>query len=201
MDRRTRLMGHMVEYLDQGIDQIGMTWRSDRGYFPNEFKITKPPTFDGGMKKLEDAEVWLLGMKKFFVLHDYKKNIKFGIVIFSIKGKEYIWWDDVKLDRAIKTEELSWHEFKRLFKEKYLLEIYYDGKAKEFYELKMGPMTYEEYITNFLELLRYVSDLKYENTKVQSFISEMPLAFKDQIEENEPPSLEEIIGKLKHCYE
>lgn len=28
------------------------------------------------MKKLEDAKVWLLGMKKFFKLHDYIENIK-----------------------------------------------------------------------------------------------------------------------------
>eukprot|EP00253_Pinus_taeda_P008743 PITA_08743 len=180
---------------------ILLSLRSERGYFPNEFKIAKPATFDGELKKIEDAEVWLLGMKKFFVLHDYRKNIKFGIVIFSIKGKEDIWWDEVKLDKAIKTEELSWHEFKRLFKKKYLLEIYYDGKAKEFYELKMRPMTDEEYMTKFLELLIYVPDLKYEKMKVQRLISELSLALKDQIKENEPRSLEEFIGKLKHCYE
>lgn len=35
-----------------------------------------------------------------------------------------------------------------------------DGKAKEFYELKMGSMSNEEYTTKFLELLRYVQYLK-----------------------------------------
>lgn len=28
--------------------------RSDRGYFPNELKKTKTPTFNGEMKKLQD---------------------------------------------------------------------------------------------------------------------------------------------------
>ena len=56
----------------------------------------------------------------------------------------------MKWVRDIKTEELSWHEFKRLFRRKYLSERYYDGKAKEFYELKMGSMTDEEYTTKFL---------------------------------------------------
>ena len=61
--------------------------RSDKGYFLDEFKKEKPPTFDGELKKLEDAEAWLFGMKKFFELHDYKENMKVRIVIFSLKGK------------------------------------------------------------------------------------------------------------------
>jgi len=34
-------------------------------YFPKEFKKSKPRTFDGEMKKIEDAEACLLGMRKF----------------------------------------------------------------------------------------------------------------------------------------
>ena len=71
----------------------------------------------------------------------------------------------------------------------------------EFYELKMGSMTDEEYTTQFLELLRYVSYLKDENSKVQIFVSGFPLDFRDRIEYDEPRSLEEVIGKLEHCYE
>jgi len=35
----------------------------------------------------------------------------------------------------------------------------------------MGSMTDEEYMTKFLELLRYVPYLKVEKTKVQRFIN------------------------------
>jgi len=59
---------------------------------------------------------------------------------------------------------LTWHEFKRLFRNKYLLDRYYDNKSKE--ELKMGSMTDEEYRTNFIEFLRYVPYLKDEKAKV-----------------------------------
>eukprot|EP00253_Pinus_taeda_P006366 PITA_06366 len=59
----------------------------------------------------------------------------------------------------------------------------------------------EEYTTKFLELLRYVLYLTYEKAKVQRFVSGVPLAFRDGIEYDEPRSLEEFIGKLKHCYE
>jgi len=70
--------------------------RSDKGYFPDEFKKAKPPTFDGEMKKSQDVEAWLLGMNKFFRLHDYSENMKAKIATFCLKGKADIWWEDVK---------------------------------------------------------------------------------------------------------
>lgn len=50
--------------------------RRDRGYFLDDFKKSKPPTFNGETNKSQDAEAWLLGMRKFFILHDYSKNMK-----------------------------------------------------------------------------------------------------------------------------
>lgn len=61
--------------------------RSDKGYLPYESKKSKPPTFDTYLKKMEDAKAWYLGMKNFFELHDYTKNMKAKIVIFSLKEK------------------------------------------------------------------------------------------------------------------
>lgn len=46
-----------------------------------------PPTFDGYLKKPKDAKAWLLGMNKFFKLHEYTENMKARIDIFSPKGK------------------------------------------------------------------------------------------------------------------
>lgn len=114
--------------------------RSDMGYLSNEFKKSNPPTFDRYLKKSADVEAWLLGMKKFFQFHNYIDNMKARVDIFSLKGKEDIWWEDVKQIGDIKTEELNFHEFKKLFRKKYLSGRYYDNKAKEFYELKMGSM-------------------------------------------------------------
>jgi len=70
--------------------------RSERGYFPDEFKKAKPLTFNGELKKLEDTKTWFLGMKKFIELHDYIEKMKARIVIFSLNGKVDIWWEDVK---------------------------------------------------------------------------------------------------------
>lgn len=58
-------------------------------------------------------------MKKFFELHDYIDNMKVEVVIFCLKGKKDIWWEDVKWVRDIRTDDLSWREFKQLFRRKY----------------------------------------------------------------------------------
>ena len=107
----------------------------------------------------------------------------------------------MKRVRDIKIEDFSWNELKRLFRKKYLSKRYYDSKAKDFYELKMGSMTYEKYTTKLLELLRYVPYLKDEKKNIQRFISRFPLTFKDPIDYDEPWSLEEVIGKSNHYYE
>ena len=141
----------------------------------------------------------MLGMKKLFELHDYIENMKVGISIFSIKGKAGIWWEDVKHVRDIRME-LRVHGFKRLLR-KHLSGSYYESMAKEFYEVNMGSMIGEEYMTKFLELLRYVPHIEDEKTRVHRLISGLLLTFKDWIEYDEPQLLEEVIGNLKHYYE
>ena len=69
----------------------------------DEFKKENPPNFDGDLKKLEDVEAWILGMKTFFEIHEYTDNMKAIIVIFNLKGKVDIWWENLKRVREIKT--------------------------------------------------------------------------------------------------
>jgi len=85
--------------------------RSHRVYLRDEFKKEKPPTFDVEMMKSQDAEAWLLGMRKFFRLYDYLENMKERISLFSLKGKENIWWEYVKNVKGIDEDDLNWHEF------------------------------------------------------------------------------------------
>ena len=41
-----------------------------------------------------------------------------------------------------------------------------DGKTKEFYELRLGQLTIDEFVNKFLELLRYVPYIKDEKEKM-----------------------------------
>ena len=45
----------------------------------------------------------------------------------------------------IREKEVTWKEFKGYFKKKYLTKRYYDRNMKEFFELKLGIMTIDEY--------------------------------------------------------
>ena len=72
---------------------------------------------------------------------------------------------------------------------------------QEFFELKMGNMSMEEYERKFLELLRNVGFIKYEKVKIQRFMSGLPTFYKDKIQYDEPKTLEETIRKAKYLYE
>jgi hypothetical protein len=52
---------------------------------------------------------------------------------------------------------------------------------KEFFELKMGSMTIDEYERRFLELLKYVSFIQGEIVKMQRYLSELPSFISDKI--------------------
>jgi hypothetical protein len=105
-------------------------------------------------------------LKKYFKVHDYSENLKARIVIFNLNGKASIWWEDLRNVKGIH-EDLSWKQFEKYFKKKYMLEKYFDRKTKEFYELKLGQITIDEYINKFLVLIRYMPYIKDEKVKMQ----------------------------------
>lgn len=83
-------------------------------------------------------EGWILGLKKYFRIHDYSDNMKVKIKKFNLKGKEDICREDwINIKRIIENE-LSRGRFKKCFNENYLSERYYDNKIKEFHENKQG---------------------------------------------------------------
>jgi hypothetical protein len=44
-----------------------------KGHKFEEFRKAKPPSFDGEIKKGEEAEAWMLGLKKYFRVHDFSE--------------------------------------------------------------------------------------------------------------------------------
>jgi hypothetical protein len=80
-----------------------------------EIRKIKPPTFDGDHKKDEDAEAWLLGMRKYFQLHNYSSNVEAIIATYHLQGKASMWWDQLKQVKHIDEKRISWKQFKRYF--------------------------------------------------------------------------------------
>jgi hypothetical protein len=72
---------------------------------------------------------------------------------------------------------------------------------KEFFELKLGTMTMEEYEKRFFELLKYVDFIKDEKVKIQCFLSGLPSFYSNKIQYENPNTLEETIGREGHLYE
>jgi hypothetical protein len=167
--------------------------RSGVDELQGEMNKIKPPTFDGEHKKDEDAETWLLGMRKYFQLHNYSSQVEGRISIYQLKGKASMWWDQFVQVQHIDEKNVTWREFKRYFQKKYLTKRYYDKKMKEFFELKLGSMTIDEYERRFLELLKYVSFIKDEKVKIHRYLSGMPSFISDKIQYDDPKTLEETI--------
>ena len=59
----------------------------------DEFKKERPPTFNGEIKNGQEAEAWLLGMRKYFQVQDYSGNMKARVAIFNLTGRSSIRWD------------------------------------------------------------------------------------------------------------
>jgi hypothetical protein len=103
--------------------------------------------------------------------------------------------------KGVHEKDLSWKQFYKYFKNKYLSEKYFDGKTKEFYELKLGQLSIDEYINKFLEMMRYVPYLKDRKVKMQQFISGLPQPCRDRIYFYEINTLEVTILKERYFYE
>jgi hypothetical protein len=58
---------------------------------------------------------------------------------------------------------------------------YHGKKMKEFFEVKLGSMTIDEYERRFLELLKYVSFIKDETIKSQMYLSGLPSLINEKI--------------------
>jgi hypothetical protein len=166
-----------------------------------EFKKIKPPIFNGEIETGEEAEAWLSGMQKYFQIYNYSSELKARMAIYNLTEKEDIWWQDIKRVKNIKECKITWKTFKRYFKKQYLSEQYYEGKAKEFYELKLGNLTMKYFCSKFLSLLRYVPYIVDEKPKIQCFLSCLPASYKYRIEFDNPKTLEEAMCKDKLCFE
>ena len=66
---------------------------------------------------------------------------------------------------------------------------------KDFFELKLGNMTIDEYEQRFLELLKYVPFIKDEAFKIQRYLSGLPPPISDKIQYDDPNTMKETIKR------
>ena len=82
----------------------------------DEFKKARPPTFNGETKNGQEAEAWLLGMRKYFQFHDYSGNMKARVAIFNLSRRASIWWEHFRQVKKINERKIMWKPFQKFFK-------------------------------------------------------------------------------------
>eukprot|EP00253_Pinus_taeda_P029666 PITA_29666 len=164
-----------------------------------KFRKIKPPHFEGESE--EAGEAWLINMNKYFQVYEYDHHLKARLAIFQLQAKATLWWEEVKRVRGISEQDVTWEKFQGYFKEKYLTERFYDEKAREFHDLRLGQQTIDQFVTKFTSLLRYVPYIREEKAKVQRFVSSLPLTMRERIEFDNPKTMDEAIQKARLCYQ
>eukprot|EP00253_Pinus_taeda_P010499 PITA_10499 len=175
------------------------TSKRQRVELQGEFRKIKPPHFD--KEQEEAAEAWLINMNKYFQLYEYDHNLKARLAIFQLQGKATLWWEEVKIVKGVTEQTITWDSFQKYFKERYLTERFYDEKAREFHDLRLGQQIMDEFITRFTSLLCYVPYIREEKAEVQRFVSNLPPYMRERIEFDNPKSMDEVIRKARICYQ
>eukprot|EP00253_Pinus_taeda_P011521 PITA_11521 len=156
-----------------------------------EFWKFKPPLFNEEQE--EATEAWLLNINKYFQLYEYDQNLKVRLAIFQLQGKATLWWEEIKIVKGVSEQNITWEKFQKYFKERYLTERFYDEKAREFHDLRLGQQSMDEFINRFTSLLFYVPYIKEEKAKVQIFVSSLPAYIRERIEFDNPRTMDEAI--------
>ena len=73
--------------------------------------------FDGELKSGQEAESWLLGMRKYFQVQDYSGNMKAMVAIFNLTGRESIWWEHFREAKKIRERNIVWKQLHKFLQE------------------------------------------------------------------------------------
>lgn len=76
----------------------------------------------------EVAETSLINMNKYFQIYEYDENLRARLAIYQLQGKAILWWEEIKTVIEINEQEVTWEQFQKHFKDRYLTERFYDDK-------------------------------------------------------------------------
>jgi hypothetical protein len=115
----------------------------------------KPPTFEEAKEPLA-ADAWIRAIvAKFYVFTlPCSKERKASFAALQLRGAALIWWESFKSMIPV-GHQITWAEFKRVFKEHHIPKGLMDRKMKEFLALKQGSDTVYEYAKKFNALCQY----------------------------------------------
>ena len=80
-----------------------------------EFRKIRASTYEGEVNTGEKAKEWLLGMSKYFQVHNYSSEMKAHLAIYNLNGKAARWWRDLKHTKKDDLREICWDTFQKNF--------------------------------------------------------------------------------------
>ncbi|XP_058003995.1 uncharacterized protein LOC131180660 [Hevea brasiliensis] len=104
-------------------------------YGATEFKGTVDPL---------EAEQWLERMDRVFKKLQCTDALKFEYAVSLLQGDAYEWWKTIP-NSLMEPPVLTWGDFLREFRQKYVLDTYFDMKLQEFLSLRQGDRIIAEY--------------------------------------------------------
>ncbi|XP_057998905.1 uncharacterized protein LOC131177825 [Hevea brasiliensis] len=90
--------------------------------------------FKGTVDPLE-VKQWLESMERVFKKLQYTYALKFEYAISLLRGDAYEWWKTIP-NSMLEPPVLTWEDFLREFRQKYIPDAYVDMKLQEFLSLK-----------------------------------------------------------------
>nr|XP_016493343.1 PREDICTED: uncharacterized protein LOC107812704 [Nicotiana tabacum] len=111
------------------------------------------------MRKMDGVELqWIERIERVFEQLECTNVVKFKYAISLLQNDAYDWCVSVPNAKA-KPPVLTWDDFVKAFRAKYVPHVYCDAKKKEFLNLRQGSMPIAEYQQKFLRLSRYAGGI------------------------------------------
>lgn len=113
---------------------------------------------------------WLEGMNKCFALREYSSTSKIKIDVFQLKESTLIRWGNLEKQPHLTTDNVPWELFEERFRAKYLPPYFQEQQARAFHTLIQGNKTMEEYEIRFIELVKYIHYLDFDELQAERFV-------------------------------
>lgn len=119
-----------------------------------KFLKLKPPTFVG-KDHTDDPQGFLDDYEKICSVVECSDSQKVKLVAYQLRGRADHWWQTWSRGRASNASPVRWSEFKRTFRDQFILRSISDAWAKEFKTLRKGSQTVDEYNAAFVRLAEF----------------------------------------------
>ena len=160
-------------------------------------KQAQPPSFNGeGPKVEQDAEVWVEAMTDYFSAAGTTPSNQSMLARFRLTGDAKLWWKQWCKDQGVSEGSQTWDNVKAAVKGRYLPPAHEAIKMNEFFALRQGTLTLEEFYSKFVTLRRYAPALTNVQ-QVARFCESLNEPLGSTLQAMKPTSIQDALKRAK----